>query len=149
MRNAKKYTVAVKAPMNESRLLYGEVRDKRDLHKCDMVPTDCLQCNVRFRGKSVYTKCSFRIGDIIEVCPVRKVTKNALYSREVRDMTLEVIPNEEYVIPLGYCQYYDVIDKSHPEPNCSYEWNPRTKCIIIRAIQDIPKDTVLVLGNLD
>lgn len=129
----------------EGRLLYGDVRDKNKLRKCDMIPTDTVQCNVKFKAKSVYSKCKFRAGEIVEVCPVRSIPKTALYSREVRDMAFEAVPGEEYVIPYGYCQFYDIVDRRHPEANCIAEWNPRTRCVIIRADRDIDKDEVLVL----
>lgn len=146
MRNKKNPTIAVKFGINEGRqLLYGEVRDKSELRHCDMIPTDHLQCNVRFAGKSIYSNCRFRPGCIIEVCPVRRVSPTALYSKEVRDMAFEVVPGEEYVIPLGYCQYYDVVSKKFPEANCAYEWDAHRRCIIVRAITDISKDTVLVI----
>lgn len=142
MRNSrlKKY----RERLNEDRLLYGDKYDKNTLRRIEPVTTTQLQCNIKFAKRHVWSNCSFGIGDIIEVCPGRKISGDALYSREVRDIAIRV-GDGEYVIPLGYCQFYDVEDAQNPVPNCKEEWNPRTKCVIIRAIADIPKDTILVL----
>lgn len=108
--------------------------------------TDLEQCNVLFREGSVWSKVKFYPGDIIERCPCREVSKSSLYSRDVRDMVFEVVPDEEYVIPMGYCQFYDIKTKRTPVHNCDYEWNPVDKTIVIRAIKRIDKYEKLVLN---
>lgn len=133
-----------KTQLSEGRLLWGDTYDKSKIRGAEMVSTNALQCNVRFQNRHIWSNCRFRTGDIIEVCPGRKITGDALYSREVRNIAIRV-SDDEYVIPLGYCQFYDIVDKNNPEANCKEEWNPRTKCVIIRAITDIPKNTILVL----
>lgn len=137
--------------LNENSEFYGLFKDmpKRDrvcIKGAEMVPTNANQCKVSYDGKSVYSNARFRTGDIVEICPTRPISKNSLYSREVRDLVFEVERDTTYVIPMGYCQYYDIIDKFHPEANCDYEWNPEKKVIVIRAIKPIEKRTVLVLN---
>lgn len=128
-------------------LFYGEEpRDKNNIKKINMIPTNVNQCNVCSDGKSVYTRSLFYPGDIIEICPTRAIDKNSLYSRDVRDIVFEVVPNEEFVIPFGYCQYYDVITKQTPEPNCDYCWDPVAKTIVIRALHKLDKNTKLILN---
>lgn len=128
-------------------LFYGEEpRDKTNIKKINMIPTNVNQCNICSDGKSVYSRSQFYPGDIIEICPTRAIDKNSLYSRAVRDIVFEVIPNEEFVVPFGYCQYYDVITKHTPEPNCDYCWDPVTKTIVIRALNKIDKNTRLILN---
>ena len=64
----------------------------------------------------------------------------------ILDLVFEVEIDTTFVIPMGYCQYYDIIDRFHPEANCDYEWNPEKKVIVIRAIKPIEKRTILVLN---
>ncbi len=110
-----------------------------------MVPTDKYKCMVACDGKSVYANHKFYAGEIVEVCPVREISKQSLYSRSVRDMAFEVA-KDEYVIPLGYCQFYDILDGFNQEANCSWEWNSKKKTIIIRAIKKIERGEKLVLN---
>ena len=146
MRNSSK-----RLKLNENSGFYGLFNDmpKRDkvcIQGAEIVPTNVNQCKVSYDGKSVYSNARFRIGDIVEICPTRPISKSSLYSREVRDLVFEVERDTTFVIPLGYCQYYDIIDRFHPEANCDYEWNPEKKVIVIRAIKPIEKRTVLVLN---
>lgn len=120
-------------------------RDKADVSSVDMVPTDANQCRVYSDGSSVYSNARFYPGDVVEVCPVREVSKQSLYSRDVRDMVFEVVPNERYVVPMGYCQCYDLRSAAHPEANCSWEWDPDRSAVVVRAACSIPRNTVLVL----
>ena len=49
-------------------LFYGEEpRDKNNIKKINMIPTNVNQCNVCSDGKSVYTRSLFYPGDIINV----------------------------------------------------------------------------------
>ena len=111
-----------------------------------MVPTNAHQCSVLFDGKHVYSNAKFHCGDIIEICPTAKITKNALYAREVRDLAFEVEPDELFVIPMGYCQHYDIIGNQYSEPNCDWEWNGDDSTIVIRAMSTIPQNSVLILN---
>ena len=134
--------------INES--MYGLFRDmpKRDkkvIRSAQMVPTNANQCRVFCDGSSVYSNAKFHCGDIVEICPVRDIEKNSLYTREVRDMAFEVEPDTKYVVPLGYCQYYNIVDKQHPVANCEYEWDADKKVIVIRANCTIPKMSILIL----
>ena len=122
------------------------VRDKNVVLGADAVPTNARQCRVRCDGKSVYSSSKFYPGDIIEICPCRKISKMSLYTNDVRDIVFEVVPNQVYVIPLGYCQNYDCINHFHEHSNCKWEWDKDLCSIIIRATTKIPKDTVLVLN---
>lgn len=121
-------------------------RVKKSIKGIGMIPSNAHQCRVCYDGKSVYANSKFHAGDIIEVCPCRPIERNSLYTRDVRDMVFEVEPNEKFVIPLGYCQYYNIIDGVHPEPNCDYEWNADDSTIVIRALCTIPKSTVLIIN---
>lgn len=123
-----------------------QYKSVKDIKKIDMVPTNANQCNVMFDGESVYSNCKFYPGDIIEVCPCRTVSKNSLYSRDVRDMVFEVTPDEDFVIPMGYCQFYDIITRKNKIANCDYEWNPINRTIVIRAINKVNKHEKLVLN---
>jgi hypothetical protein len=130
--------------------LYGlfpdsPLRHKEVIKSIDLKSSKDNQCRVYFYRGSVYSQQRFLPGDIIEICPCREISKNSLYSREVRDLAFEV-DEDYYVIPFGYCEHYDVVDSYNSEPNCDYEWNPDDKTIIIRAICRIPKDTLLVLN---
>ena len=128
-------------------LFYGqEPRDKTNIKKVTMIPTNLNQCKICSDGKSVYSNSQFYPGDIIEVCPTKSIDKLSLYTKDMRDIVFEVIPNEKYVIPFGYCQYYDVISKSNPDPNCDYMWDGDNNKIVIRALNRILKNTKLVLN---
>lgn len=123
-----------------------ELKSSKNIKNIDMVPTNANQCNVMFDGKSVYSNCKFYPGDIIEICPCRDVSKSSLYSRDIRDMVFEVEPDVDFVIPMGYCQFYDIISRKNKHANCDYEWDPNKRTIIIRAINKIDKYEKLVLN---
>lgn len=118
--------------------------NKAKIHKINMVPTNANQCRVTCDGINVYANATFYPGDIIEICPTKKIDKSALYSRDMRESVFEVVPNEEWVLPYGYCRYYlsDAIDK---EANCTYIWDPIKRVIVIKAINKIPKYSKLLL----
>lgn len=119
---------------------------KSDIVGIDVIPTNVNVCRVAYDGEHVWSKRNFYSGDIIEICPTRPISKESLYSREVRDMAFEIVPNTMYVIPMGYCQHYDIISKFHPEANCDYEWNEKNNTLVIRALKEIPKDSLLILN---
>lgn len=128
-------------------LFYGqEPRNRENIKKVNMIPTNLNQCKICSDGKSVYSNSCFYTGDIIEICPTKTIDKLSLYTKDMRDIVFEVIPNEKYVIPFGYCQYYDVITKQTPDPNCDYEWDESSNKIVIRALNKIPRKTKLVLN---
>lgn len=128
-------------------LFYDEQpRDKSNIKKVNMVSTTANQCKVFCDGNSVYSNSLFYPGDIVEICPTKQIDKSSLYSRDMRDIVFEVIPNEMFVIPFGYSQYYDIISRKTPEPNCDYLWDPETKVIVIKALQKIPRKTKLILN---
>jgi len=95
---------------------------KDKITRINMIPTNVNACKVYYNGQGVYSNAKFYTGDIIEVCPVRCVGKDSLYSKDMRDIVLEVIPNNKWVIPFGYCQYYTPATYKK-DANCSYEWN--------------------------
>lgn len=109
-----------------------------------MVPSDVNKCRVFTDGSSVYSNAKFHCGDVVEICPARSIEKNSLYTKDVRDMAFEVAP-DVFVIPMGYCQYYNVVDAQHPEPNCTYEWDDKRKSVVIRALCTVPKASILIL----
>jgi hypothetical protein len=110
-----------------------------------MIPRNANQCKILSDGRSIYTGVAMFPGDIIEICPTKQIDKSALYSKDMRDIVFEVERNEKYVIPFGYCQYYDIADEKHPA-NCDYIWDPNTNTIVIKALLRLPKDTKLYLN---
>ena len=123
-----------------------EWRDKEDVRSIKLVPTDAKQCRVRCDGETVYADARFYPGDIVEICPCREISKQSLYTRDVRDMVFEIQKDERYVIPMGYCQYYAILDSFHREPNCDWKWDAQKKAIVIRAVKKIQKGEELVLN---
>lgn len=121
------------------------MHDKTAIKHIDMVPRNANQCMILSDGQSVYTANRIYTGDIIEICPTKMIDKTALYSKDMRDIVFEVERNEKYVIPFGYCQYYDIADETH-EPNCDYMWDPNQRVIVIKAIKNLPKHTKLYLN---
>lgn len=109
-----------------------------------MIPTNANVCKIVSDGKSVYSATTFYPDDIIEVCPTRTIDKSSLYSKDMRDMVFEVVPNKEWVLPFGYCQYYD-IPRIKEEPNCTFIWDPVARVVVIKALTKIPKYAKLVL----
>jgi hypothetical protein len=112
-----------------------------------MIPTNTNQCNILFDGQHVYSNAVFYPGDIVEICPTKQIDKQSLYSRDMRNIVFEVVPNEVYVIPFGYCQYYDIVSNNKNNiANCDYIWDSLTKCIIIKAIDKISANKRLILN---
>ena len=138
--------------MNEGRFdMYGDLlpddnRNKFNIQTIDMIPSDAKRCLISFDGKSVYSNAKFFPGEIIEICPARRIAKTSLYAREIRDLAFEVKENTEYVIPMGYCQFYDIDDHMSGIPNCDWEWDEKQMAVIIRAIRRIDKGEKLVLN---
>ena len=122
-----------------------EPKDKTKIKQVNMIPRNANQCKILSDGRSIYTGVAMFPGDIIEICPTKQIDKSALYSKDMRDIVFEVERNEKYVIPFGYCQYYDIADEKHPA-NCDYIWDPNTNTIIIKALLRLPKDTKLYLN---
>lgn len=122
-----------------------EPRDKTVICKVDMIPSNANQCKILSDGRSIYTNVSMYPGDIIEICPTKSIDKTSLYTKDMRDIVFEVDRNEKYVIPFGYCQYYDIADETHPA-NCDYIWDPNAQTIVIKALYRIPKHTRLYLN---
>ena len=155
MRNRSKKNIfanrTLASHINEDSLLYGNLlpsdeRNKVDIYNINMIPTDAKKCQVVFDGKSVYAATKFYPGEIIEICPSRRINKSSLFSRDIRDLAFEIVENTEYVIPMGYCQYYDIDDYFNGEPNCDWEWDGKRSSVIIRAIRKMEKDEKLVLN---
>lgn len=124
-------------------------RDKKNVKKIDMIPSDANICKIYSNGKSVFTQRKFYKGDIIEICPCREIAKQSLYTSDIRKLVFEVVPNEQYVIPMGYCQYYDISQNSSSTAlsgNCEYIWDPNRLVIVIKATKNIAKNEKLVLN---
>lgn len=124
-------------------------RDKKSVKKIDMIPSDANICKVYSDGKSVYAQRKFYKGDIIEICPCREISKQSLYTSDIRKLVFEVVPNEQYVIPMGYCQYYDISQNSSSlvlGGNCEYIWDPNRLVIVIKATKNIAKNEKLILN---
>lgn len=119
-------------------------KHKDDICKMECVGDDANICRVMLSNGKVYSQTKFYAGDIIEVCPCREIDKSSLYSKDMRDIVLEVEKNSTFVIPFGYCQYYDVSGYGK-EPNCEYHWDKDKKAIVITAKMRIPRHCPLVL----
>ena len=131
---------------NDEYSIEKQKKEKSSIKCIDMVSSDVNKCKVCYDGQSVYANTTFYPGDIIEICPTRKVNITSLYSDDVRKIVFEVIPKELYVIPFGYCQYYDIVSKQNPIANCDYLWNSDNNTIVIQAIKKIQKYELLVLN---
>lgn len=120
--------------------------DKKHIKKIDMIPTDVNKCRISSDGMNVYANANFYPGDIIEICPTKAIDKAALYSKDMRDIVFEVIPNDYYVVPFGYCQFYAIVNKENPEANCDFLWDDAKRTIIIKALSRIPANSKLILN---
>lgn len=118
--------------------------NKSKINKISAVSTDANQCRVQCDGNYVYANATFYPGDIIEICPTKNIDKSSLYSRDIRDLVFEVIPNKQWVLPFGYCRYY-LHNVPIEEENCTYIWDPIKNVIVIKALNKIPKFSKLFL----
>lgn len=120
-------------------------RDKKNIKHVNMVSSDMNKCKICCDGKYVYANTTFYPGDIVEICPTRKIDNSSLYSDDMRKIVFEVVPNSVYVIPFGYCQYYSIVSEDNPYANCEYLWDASKNVIIIKAICKIDKYEQLIL----
>lgn len=125
-----------------------EYQDKKVIKDIKVIPADANICNVYYDGYYVYAKQKFYPGDIIEICPTKEISKSSLYSRDIRDIVFEIEAGERYVIPFGYCQFYQVDAENGKTANCDYIWDPNIKSIIIKALQKIDMGEKLVLNTI-
>ena len=123
---------------------YTKEPTKEAVKKINIIPNNANICKVYSDGQYVYANSKFYPGDIIEICPTREVMKSALYDNDVRQIVFEVIKNEQFVIPFGYCQYYE-LGNENVLPNCDYLWDPNTKVIVIKASANLNKGDKLIL----
>lgn len=117
---------------------------KNKIKHIEMIPTNINVCKVVTDGKKVYANVDFYPDDIVEICPTKPISKSSLYSREMRDLVFEVVPNQEWVLPFGYCKYY-TLPNADQDANCDYLWDPISKVIVIKATCKIPKHSKLIL----
>ena len=90
-------------------------------------------------------------GDTIEVCPVRLIQDDDLYSRNVRDIAF-MIDSEKRIfgIPFGYASYYRNSKTSGLDGNVDYELVPSDEPTIrIYAKSKIKKNNELILVSDD
>lgn len=86
-------------------------------------------------------------GDTIEVCPVRLIQDDDMYSRNVRDIAF-IIDSEKriYAIPFGYASYYRNSKDAGLEGNADYELIPSDEPTIrIFATSKIRKNNEIIL----
>lgn len=117
---------------------------KDKIQKIEMLDHNANICKVVTDGKYVYANETFYPGDIIEICPTKPISKSSLYSSDMRDIVFEVVANKEWVVPFGYCQYYD-FQSPKQDANCDFLWDPINKVIVIKAINKIQKYNKLIL----
>lgn len=121
-------------------------KDKSVIKGITGIPNDANICKVCSDGNSVYANKTFYTNDIIEICPVKVVSKSVLFDRDLRQIVFEVEKDTTYVIPFGYCQYYDMSSETAEEPNCDYIWDPNQNVIVITALHTIRKGSKLILN---
>lgn len=130
----------------EKRISYK--RMKQDIQGINMVNDQANVCKIIHNGKAVFAGANFYPNDIIEICPTKNIDKTSLYTKDMRDIVFEVKPNEEWVLPFGYCQYYD-IDNTGDTANCTFLWDPITRNIVIKALRNIKKHEKLILKTIN
>lgn len=130
--------------INKYNELYRSKLNKENIKTINMIPTNANICKVVTDGKAVFAATNFYPGDIVEICPTRIIDKSSLYSKDMREVVFEVIPNKEWVLPFGYCQFYD-IPNNNISANCEFIWDPINRVIVIKAIDKIKKHNKLIL----
>lgn len=118
--------------------------NKAAVKKIHMIPKNVNVCKIYSDGQHVYAATKFYAGDIVEICPAKSVSKSALYDHDVRKLVFEVNKDHTYVIPFGYCQYYDLADEQH-SANVDYVWDPNMNTVVIKAITNLNIGDKLVL----
>jgi len=73
---------------------HKDIYNKSKIGKINMIPTNANQCRVSCDGENVYANTTFYPGDIIEVCPTKSIDKSSMYSKDMREIVFEVVPNE-------------------------------------------------------
>lgn len=143
---------------NQSDLKTNTSTHKLSLNNYDMVPVyDKIKikgvrpwkCNMRdklyVKDHKVYSTRIFVPGDIVEECPVQLLSTDALYSRDIRDISFEIDPEKRlYGIPYGLANIYRNSDDTRTDGNIDYEYDPKEGLIRIYALRKIRKDEELV-----
>lgn len=104
--------------------------------------------NVSFKDGRMFAGTFFAKGDTVEVCPVRILANDDLYSRNVRDFAFLVDEdNHTYAIPFGYASFYRNSKECNVNPNLNYEYvnSKENPCIRIFATKNIRKGHEMVL----
>lgn len=130
--------------LNDGGSEYRSKGNRKSIKKINMIPKNANVCKIYSDGQHVYAATHFYPGDIVEVCPVKNVSKSALYDHDVRKLVFEVNKDHTYVIPFGYCQYYDLSDE-YTCANVDYMWDPNMNTIIIKALNHIEIGDKLIL----
>lgn len=120
-------------------------KDKSVIVGIHAVPKTANVCKIYSDGEHVYANTRFFKNDIIEICPVRAVSRSAVFDYDMKQIIFEVEKDNVYVIPFGYCQFYDVKDENN-NPNCDYIWDPNRRVIVITALSDIVPGSKLILN---
>lgn len=120
-------------------------KDKAHIIKIQPIPKTANVCKIYSDGQHVYSQVRFRKGDIIEICPVRTISRSAVFDYDMKQLIFEVEKDLVYVIPFGYCQFYDIKDDNNILPNCDYIWDPNRQVIVITAKTDILPGSKLIL----
>lgn len=100
-------------------------KDKACIVRIQPIPKTANICKIYSDGQHVYSQIRFHKGDIIEICPVRHISRLAVFDYDMKQLIFEVEKDSVYVIPFGYCQFYDIKDENNNIiPNCDYIWDP-------------------------
>lgn len=91
----------------------------------------------------VFAMSNFGEGDVIEVAKVRIFPKEDLFSRTIRSMAMELVPNRVYGYPMGNVMQYN----HSPLGNAWLDFNDSRGVIYVRALKDIHQGEEVRLAN--
>ena len=102
---------------------------------------------IYFENGKMFAGKFFGKGDTIEICPVRLIHDEDLYSKNIRDISFTIDSEKRiYAIPFGYASYYRNSKETTLSPNADYELIPNEHPTIrIYATSNIKKGQEIVL----
>src|SRR3972149_6767847 len=101
--------------------------------------------NTKNKGRGVYAQKDFKIGEIIEICPVIRVTPKERKKYEGTILAYYIYPwrsTRSGSIVLGYGSIYN-----HSfTPNADWKQNFKTSSMVYNAIRSIKKDEEITVN---
>lgn len=102
------------------------------------------------KNGKMYAGILFTSNDIVEECPIKELDDVDMYSRNIRDISFELVPNSNrYGIPYGYANVYATSVDRKCEGNIDYEYIPENNFIRFYAIRTIKPNEELILRVSD